>query len=159
MGHIQGEVWLLDTGVDHHMSPYAWHFRELGISPLNCVDLAVEGHSLPVLGQGTVRLSSVGSSFDLPGVQYVPGLSAPLLSVWQLERQGYTVVLSESEHAVLDRSGVVVLEVERLTTCEGGGVYYLPYRAVDWSQACLSCGPAGRAHAVSGASTRRATGD
>jgi hypothetical protein len=85
-------LWILDSGASHHMTPYKDIFDNLNEGVRGNVIMAKKKTSTPLLGKGSVALKVTneygGRKLRLTNCSYVPGLDCNLLSMRQLDRLG-----------------------------------------------------------------------
>lgn len=84
---IPSNLWILDSGASHHMSPHLPSFASLSPgSPVSV--MSASSTSMPVEGVGSVVTPHV----SLSDVYYIPTLALNLVSVSQLCKIGYWVL-------------------------------------------------------------------
>jgi hypothetical protein len=85
------DLWILDLGASHHMTPYKDIFDNLNEGVRGNVIMAKKT-STPLLGKGSVALKVTneygGRKLRLTNCSYVLGLDCNLLSIRQLDRLG-----------------------------------------------------------------------
>jgi hypothetical protein len=94
------EMWVLDSGASKHMCCDEQAFSRINKSDTTPIQVG-NGELLRTKGKGTVVLTCPGE-LRLQDVLLVPGLSANLVSVHELFRQGYEVVFRCALAEILD---------------------------------------------------------
>ena len=96
-------ILIIDSGATRHMIPWKWMFTSLREAVRGKVTLGSKDYSLSIEGGGEIGLSF------LKRVLWVPHLSMGLLSMTQLDEEGYHIDSGGGRSIVYDRSGRVVL--------------------------------------------------
>jgi transposase InsO family protein len=87
----QLESWVLDSGASFHSCGDAEIMEHYTSGSFGKVYLA-DDEALEIIGKGDVRVKTPnGSTLTLHGVRHIPGLKRNLLSVGQLDEEGYEV--------------------------------------------------------------------
>jgi hypothetical protein len=90
------------------------------IEPTTCGGVVVgSGETLPVLGQGSVSLRTIGGVVRLSGVQFCPALHVNLISIKQLDRRGCSTLFQQGRVLVRNSAGETVMTG---TLCDRPGI-------------------------------------
>ena len=91
------ESWILDSGASFHSTPCREIMENYVSGDYGKVHLA-DDETLNIMGKGDVRVKLPnGTTWKLQGVRYIPGLKRNLISVGQLDGEGYCTTFSDCE--------------------------------------------------------------
>lgn len=103
--------WVIDSGATHHMTGICQHldsFRESSSFP----DVETAGNQmLKVKGSGSIDLNASGRIIPVKNVLLVEGVSSNLLSVYDIQKGGNSVLFSNDRCVVRDKQGGVIVDV------------------------------------------------
>lgn len=93
----QIESWILDSGASFHSTSCREIMENYVNGDYGKVHLA-DDKTLKIMGKGDVRVKLPnGTTWKLQGVRYIPGLKKNLISVGQLDVEGYCTIFSDGE--------------------------------------------------------------
>ncbi|GKA80061.1 retrovirus-related pol polyprotein from transposon TNT 1-94, partial [Tanacetum coccineum] len=117
--------WIMDSGGSYHMIPKLDLFFDF-IEYDGCRVLLGDNMECKIRGIGKVRVQlKYGSSFVLHNVGFIPVLKRNLISIWTLEKDGYTIQLQSGKVNVINGSRIFYLEPE-------GVISYTLWMAMWW---------------------------
>lgn len=91
------ESWILDSGASFHSTPCREIMENYVSGDFGKVHLA-DDEALKIVGKGDVRLKLPnGTAWKLQGVRHIPGLKRNLISVGQLDEEGYCTTFTGCE--------------------------------------------------------------
>ncbi|KAE8735455.1 hypothetical protein F3Y22_tig00000340pilonHSYRG00428 [Hibiscus syriacus] len=91
------ESWILDSGASFHSTPCQEIMENYVSSDFGKVHLA-DDETLKIVGKGDIRLKLPNqTTWKLTGVRHIPGLKRNLISVGQLDGEGYSTTFSGCE--------------------------------------------------------------
>ena len=91
------ESWILDSGASFHAAPCQEIMENYVSGDFGKVHLA-DDETLKIIGKGDIRLKLPNqTTWKLQGVRHVPGLRRNLVSVGQLDEEGYCTTFSGHE--------------------------------------------------------------
>ena len=91
------ESWILDSGASFHATPCQEIMENYVSGDFGKVHLA-DDETLKIVGKGDIRLKLPNqTTWKLQGVRHVPGLRRNLISVGQLDGEGYCTIFSGHE--------------------------------------------------------------
>ena len=94
-------TWLLDSGASFHVTPHREWFTCYEAKSLGKVRLG-DSHQCDVIGIGDISMHfSDGSHLTIKDVRHVPQLARSLLSVGQLDDNGYKVIFSSQSFRII----------------------------------------------------------
>lgn len=106
-------VWYLDTGASNHMTGSRSQFSELDEAVTGTVKFE-DGSFVQIHGKGTVLFKGLrGEHRVLSGVYYIPKLCSSIVSLGQLDENGYMSVIDRGYSRVYDRNKNLLAKVER----------------------------------------------
>lgn len=111
--------WYIDSGASQHMTPHSaqlTHTKPASVSEI----VAANNNRLSVTAMGRMSIQINGETVSVNEVLCVPKLSANLLSVAQLVRNGNKVVFDKDGCSIYNSDGNVIVKV-----MPKGGVYKL----------------------------------
>jgi hypothetical protein len=112
-GHMH---WILDTGTTNHMTDSRSSFTDLNEAICKMVRFG-DGSVVGIEGKGTVVVECKnGEQRKLVGVYHIPKLKANILSLGQLDEDGYHILIERSVLRVWDLRGELLMKVERGAT-------------------------------------------
>ncbi|KAL5764004.1 hypothetical protein ACOSQ2_016598 [Xanthoceras sorbifolium] len=101
------ESWILDSGASFHATPCREIMENYVSGNFGKVHLA-DDETLKIVGKGDIRLKLPnGSTWKLQGVRHIPGLKRNLISIGQLDREGYCITFSGCEWKITKGALVV----------------------------------------------------
>ncbi|KAL5770994.1 hypothetical protein ACOSP7_015148 [Xanthoceras sorbifolium] len=101
------ESWILDSGASFHATPCREIMENYVSGNFGKVHLA-DDETLKIVGKGDIRLKLPnGSSWKLQGVRHIPGLKRNLISIGQLDGEGYCITFSGCEWKITKGALVV----------------------------------------------------
>jgi hypothetical protein len=105
--------WVLDTGASNHMTGARTAFADLDFGITGSVRFG-DGSVAQIEGIGTVLFSCKnGEHRVLPNVYYLPRLTANIVSVGQLDEDGYQVLLEHGVMRVRDEERRLLAKIHR----------------------------------------------
>ena len=109
------EDWVMDLGASFHSTPCSRNMKNLRLGNFGSVRLA-DGAILDVTGIGDVDLkTSLGTTWTLKSVRLIPDLTRMLLSVGQLDDQGYHVLFGNGQWKVV-KGNLVIAKGKKIGT-------------------------------------------
>ncbi|KAE8715229.1 hypothetical protein F3Y22_tig00110186pilonHSYRG00194 [Hibiscus syriacus] len=91
------ESWILDSGASFHSTPCREIMENYVSGDFGKVHLA-DDETLKIVGKGDIRLKLPNqTTWKLTGVRHIPGLKRNLISVGQLDGEGYSTTFSGCE--------------------------------------------------------------
>jgi hypothetical protein len=117
--HCHEDEWFIDSGASQHMSPFETLFAELKSTPIKQISSA-SSNKIAVKGVDNVPVVIGDREIDFKEVLCVPDLTANLLSVAQIVKNGNTVTFNQSGCHIYNEKKQLVAE-----TNEINGVYKL----------------------------------
>ncbi|KAL5745542.1 hypothetical protein ACOSP7_026688 [Xanthoceras sorbifolium] len=101
------ESWILDSGASFHATPCREIMENYASGNFGKVHLA-DDETLKIVGKGDIRLKLPnGSTWKLQGVRHIPGLKRNLISIGQLDGEGYCTTFSGCEWKITKGALVV----------------------------------------------------
>ncbi|KAL5742036.1 hypothetical protein ACOSP7_028768 [Xanthoceras sorbifolium] len=101
------ESWILDSGASFHANPCREIMENYVSGNFGKVHLA-DDETLKIVGKGDIRLKLPnGSTWKLQGVRHIPGLKRNLISIGQLDGEGYCTTFSGCEWKITKGALVV----------------------------------------------------
>ncbi|KAL5825663.1 hypothetical protein ACOSQ3_021726 [Xanthoceras sorbifolium] len=101
------ESWILDSGAFFHATPCREIMENYVSGNFGKVHLA-DDETLKIVGKGDIRLKLPnGSTWKLQGVRHIPGLKRNLISIGQLDGEGYCTTFSGCEWKITKGALVV----------------------------------------------------
>ena len=101
------ESWILDSGASFHATPCQEIMENYVSGDFGKVHLA-DDETLKIVGKGDIRLKLPNqTTWKLQGVRHVPGLRRNLISVGQLDEEGYCTTFSGHEWKITKGALVV----------------------------------------------------
>ncbi|KAL5826235.1 hypothetical protein ACOSQ4_018032 [Xanthoceras sorbifolium] len=101
------ESWILDSGASFHATPCREIMGNYVNGNFGKVHLA-DDETLKIVGKGDIRLKLPnGSTWKLQGVRHIPGLKRNLISIGQLDGEGYCTTFSGCEWKITKGALVV----------------------------------------------------
>ncbi|KAL5851655.1 hypothetical protein ACOSQ3_006773 [Xanthoceras sorbifolium] len=101
------ESWILDSGASFHATPCREIMENYVSGNFGKVHLA-DDETLKIVGKGDIRLKLPnGSTWKLQGVRHIPGLKRNLISIGQLDGEGYCTTFSGCEWKITKGALVV----------------------------------------------------
>ncbi|KAL5769797.1 hypothetical protein ACOSP7_013951 [Xanthoceras sorbifolium] len=101
------ESWILDSGASFHATPCREIMENYVNGNFGKVHLA-DDETLKIVGKGDIRLKLPnGSTWKLQGVRHIPGLKRNLISIGQLDGEGYCTTFSGCEWKITKGALVV----------------------------------------------------
>ncbi|KAL5812783.1 hypothetical protein ACOSQ3_027733 [Xanthoceras sorbifolium] len=101
------ELWILDSGASFHATPCREIMENYVSGNFGKVHLA-DDETLKIVGKGDIRLKLPnGSTWKLQGVRHIPGLKRNLISIGQLDGEGYCTTFSGCEWKITKGALVV----------------------------------------------------
>ena len=110
---------IVDSGATRHMLPHRAGFIELSDSVNGVVVLGKKSYKIDIEGEGLTRLSCLNR------VLLVPALSMGLISMGQLDRDGYGATVCDGVFTVIDKQ---TKEVALVAHRKKNNLYYLDSR-------------------------------
>ncbi|XP_066358327.1 uncharacterized protein [Miscanthus floridulus] len=105
--------WILDTGASNHMSGSRAAFTDLDTAVSGSVHYG-DGSVAQIKGIGTVLLECKnGEHRSLPNVYYLPRLTANIISVGQLDKGGYQVLVEDGVMRIRDEDRHLLAKIPR----------------------------------------------
>ncbi|KAF8725661.1 hypothetical protein HU200_020204 [Digitaria exilis] len=105
--------WILDTGATNHMTGARSAFAELDSGIRGTVRFG-DGSTVGIEGRGTVLFQcKTGEHQKLTGVYHIPRLTANIISLGQLEEEGFKILLNQGALKIWDPEGRLVARVPR----------------------------------------------
>ncbi|KAE8735860.1 Cytochrome P450 90B1 [Hibiscus syriacus] len=115
------ESWILDSGASFHSTPCQEIMENYVSGDFGKVHLA-DDETLKIVGKGDIRLKLPNqTTWKLTGVRHIPGLKRNLISVGQLDGEGYSTTFSGCEWKIT--KGALVIARGKKT----GTLYAWPY--------------------------------
>jgi hypothetical protein len=112
-GVVDGELWHLDTCVTNHMSRSRDVFSELDHGVVGTVRFG-DGSVVKIEGRGVVLFSCKnGEHRRLNVVYYIPRLDTNLISVGQLDEEGYDIHVKHGVMQIHDEQSHLLARVQR----------------------------------------------
>lgn len=109
------ESWVMDSGASFHATPCKDLMLNFRLGNFGKVRLA-DDETLDIAGMGDINLkTSLGTSWTLKDVRYIPGLKKMLISVGQLDKEGYRVTFGNEQWKVI-KGNLVVARGEKKGT-------------------------------------------
>jgi hypothetical protein len=106
-------LWYLDTGATNHMSGSRAAFSELDHGVVGTVRFG-DGSVVKIEGRGVVLFSCKnGEHRRLNGVYYIPRLDTNLISVGQLDEEGYDIHVKDGLMRIRDEQSRLLARVRR----------------------------------------------
>ena len=101
------ESWILDSGASFHATPCQEIMENYVSGDFGKVHLA-DDETLKIVGKGDIRLKLPNqTTWKLQGVRHVPGLRRNLISVGQLDGEGYCTTFSGHEWKITKGAHVI----------------------------------------------------
>ena len=101
--------WFLNSGATRPMCGDRSQFSDLRKSPLSHIR-AADNKLLSVQGEGTIYMStSIGKSFMLINVLYVPGIAANLVSVGCIDQKGDSIQIKNRQCNVFSPKNELIM--------------------------------------------------
>ena len=105
--------WVLDTGAMNHMTGSRRLFAELDTSVTGIVKFG-DGSMVDIEGKGTVLFAlKSGEHHRLDGVYYIPRLTTNIVSLEQMDEEGFKVVIEEGILRLFDLQRQLLAKVLR----------------------------------------------
>ncbi|KAI5396647.1 hypothetical protein KIW84_062744 [Lathyrus oleraceus] len=105
-------VWYLDSGASNHMCGHKHLFKEMRKIEDGNVSFG-DASKVKVEGKGTIRyLQKHGLMGSIQDVYYVPNLKTNILSLRQLTKKGYSILMKERILYLKDKLGHLIARVE-----------------------------------------------
>ncbi|KAI5418245.1 hypothetical protein KIW84_042753 [Lathyrus oleraceus] len=105
-------VWYLDSGASNHMCGHIHLFKEMRKIEDGNVSFG-DASKVKVEGKGTIRyLQKDGLIGSIQDVYYVPNLKTNILSLGQLTKKGYSILMKERILHLKDKLGHLIARVE-----------------------------------------------
>jgi hypothetical protein len=105
--------WILDTGATNHMTGERGFFSELDTGVHGSVRFG-DGSMVKIKGRGTVLFKcKTGEHQALTGVYHIPRLTANIVSLGQLEGDGYKILMECGSLKIWDAQRRLLAKVER----------------------------------------------
>ncbi|KAK1417487.1 hypothetical protein QVD17_26616 [Tagetes erecta] len=109
------ESWIMDSGASFHATSSTKTMRNLRTGNFGKVRLA-NNHTLDITGMGDIDLKTpLGTSWTLKNVRVIPSLRKKLISIGQLDDQGYDVKFGGGQWKVVKGNYVVARGKKRGT--------------------------------------------
>ncbi|KAJ0726248.1 putative RNA-directed DNA polymerase [Helianthus annuus] len=109
------EDWIMDSGASFHATSSTKKMKNLRTGNFGKVRLA-NNHSLDITGIGDIDLKTpLGTVWTLKNVRVIPGLKRMLISIGQLDDQGYDVHFGRGQWKVVKGSMVIARGKKRGT--------------------------------------------
>lgn len=105
------DEWYIDSGASQHMSPFEDLFTKLKPSRIAQIK-SVSSSSLQVKGVGDIAVCVNDIEIDFKDVLCVPGLSANLLSVAQMVKNGNEVAFNQRGCRVYNCNGELIIDIK-----------------------------------------------
>ncbi|KAJ4736375.1 Transposon Ty1-NL2 Gag-Pol polyprotein [Rhynchospora pubera] len=101
------ESWVLDSGASFHSTSCKELIKNFVAGQYGTVYLA-DGKPLSITGKGDVHIKSDnGYKWALHDVRYIPGLKKNLISVGQLDKEGFRIIFGEGSWKIVKEALVV----------------------------------------------------
>ncbi|KAE8730942.1 Major allergen Pru ar 1 [Hibiscus syriacus] len=101
------ESWILDSGASFHSTPCREIMENYVSDDFGKVHIA-DDETLKIVGKGDIRLKLPNqTSWMLKGVRHIPGLKRNLISVGQLDGEGYNTTFSGCEWKIIKGALVI----------------------------------------------------
>jgi transposase InsO family protein len=105
--------WILDTGATNHMTGQRDAFSELDTGVRGTVRFG-DGSVVAIEGRGTILFKCKNGAHQvLAGVYYIPRLKARIISLGQLDEDGYKVLIEMGVLMIWDQARRLLIKVER----------------------------------------------
>ncbi|WVZ91483.1 hypothetical protein U9M48_037649 [Paspalum notatum var. saurae] len=112
-GEGESTRWILDTGATNHMTSARSAFSELDSGIHGTVKFG-DGSVIGIEGRGTVLFNSKsGEHQALTGVYHIPRLTTNIISLGQLEEDGFKILLESGFLRIWDRRRRLLAKVPR----------------------------------------------
>jgi hypothetical protein len=112
-GSDDGALWHLDTGATNHMSGSRAAFSELDRGVVGTVRFG-DGSVVKIEGRGVVLFSCKnGEHRRLNAVYYIPCLDTNLISIGQLDEEGYDIHVKDGLMRIRDEQSRLLARVQR----------------------------------------------
>ncbi|KAE8706762.1 Retrovirus-related Pol polyprotein from transposon TNT 1-94 [Hibiscus syriacus] len=116
------ESWILDSGASFHSTPCREIMENYVSGDFGKVYLA-DDETLKIVGKGDIRLKLPNqTTWTLKGVRHIPGLKRNLISVGQLDDEGFSTTFSGCEWKIT-KGALVIARVPSLA----GSLYYVTF--------------------------------
>lgn len=106
LGHKEDtheDAWYLDTGASNHMSGCQASFAEMDEGVTGSVKFG-DSSLVQIHGRGTVMFTCQnGEHLALTGVYYIPRLRSNIVSIGQLDKNGYQMFIQDGVLTIRDR--------------------------------------------------------
>lgn len=103
--------WIIDSGATNHLTGDRKHFESFRESS-KFPDIVTAGDQrLKVKGSGTVDINANGKIIPVKNVLLVEGASSNLLSVYDIQKTGYSVLFANDHCVVRNKTGDVIVDV------------------------------------------------
>lgn len=113
----QPNMWYLDTGCSNHMCGDKKTFSDLDESFRNIVKFG-ENSTVSIMGKGRVTIQTKGkSSHTISNVLFVLDLKTDLLSVGQLQEEGYEISIKDGVCQIQDPKLGLIGQVNMMANC------------------------------------------
>ena len=120
-------LWYLDTGATNHMTGRREFFNKLDDSITGSVKFG-DNSRIQIEGRGEIEVNQKdGSMLRLGKVLFVPKLEANILSLSQLDEEGYRMIMGDGKLTIFNPVGCLFAEVHR----SSGRLYLLKLSIVD----------------------------
>lgn len=113
--NINENEWYIDSGASKHMTPFKHlllNFQETNVTNI----VTANSEKVPVLGMGKMEVRIADRIFEIKNVLFVPGLSANLLSVTEMVKNGNKVLFNEDKCNIFDSRRKIIFST---TSVEG----------------------------------------
>ncbi|KAL8157159.1 hypothetical protein AgCh_002026 [Apium graveolens] len=101
------ESWVIDSDASFHATPCKDLMLNFRVGNFSKVRLA-DDETLDIAGMGDINIrTSFGTSWTLKDVRYIPRLKKMLLSVGQLDKEGYRVTFGDGQWKVIKGNLVI----------------------------------------------------
>ncbi|KAH7689140.1 RNA-directed DNA polymerase protein [Dioscorea alata] len=108
------DIWYLDNGASNHMTAHREKFQDLDEVVTGRVRFG-DGSTVQIMGKGTVVFAcKKGEHKALQEVYYIPKLCSNIISLGQMTEDGNKVLMEGDTIKVFDRSGKLLMSVERM---------------------------------------------
>jgi hypothetical protein len=105
--------WILDSGATNQMTGVREAFSELNTKVQGTVRFG-DGSVTDIEGRGTVLFKCKAGGHKAPtGVYYIPRLTANIISLGQMDEDGYKILLQDGTLKIWDAHGCLLAKVER----------------------------------------------
>ena len=120
-------LWYVDTGATNHMTGCRELFNDLDETTTGFVKFD-DNSRIQIKGKGAIEVNQKdGGTLRLCHVLFVPKLEANILSLGQLDEEGYRMIMGEGKLTIFNPYGQLFAEVHRST----GRLYLLKLSIID----------------------------